>query len=367
MSQPDPAPLSPAEALAQAALLPTGATLLLLGPSDTGKTTWALDTARTLAAQGKAIAVLDCDLGQSEIGPPGTVGVALVRPETADRLRALRDLPPLALSFVGATSPLRHALEWCAAACQMARIAKKQRPDLLLVDTCGWVQGQGAAAAKRALADLLLPQAVFAFARGTETDSLLRGFAHATLPALSRITPAPEAIRKTPAARATRRMARFAKTLEAAQEVTVPWDQAAFQNTRLGLGEPVPHHVQQFIGQSLRARTLHAEISPQDGLLVVVHGETWDTHGLSLLETHFRTSRILVVPAQKWAGLYVGLLDSAGALLGIGLIARLDFGARTVTLLTPCRRAAAIRRICMGTLRLRPDGRERGDLRAGEI
>jgi len=363
----DPALILPPEALAQAGLLPSGATLLLLGGPDVGKTTWALQAVRALSAQGKTVAVLDCDLGQSEIGPPGTVGVALAQPQVQENLRTLRDLSPLALGFVGAASPARHSLEWCVAACQMARVAKKHRPDLLLVDTCGWVQGHGAVQAKRALADLLLPQAVFAFQRGSELDPLLRSFAHLAPPALSLITPAPEACRKTPAARATRRAARFVKALEDAQEVTVSWDQAAFRGTRLGLGAPVAHHLQQFISQSLRVPTLHAELSPGGGLLVVIHGERWDAQGLLGLESHFRTTKILVVPAQKWAGLYLGLVNAAGGLLGVGLLSRLDFSARTVTILTPCRRAAAIRQIWMGSLRLRPDGRERGETRPGEI
>ncbi len=364
---PGPDSLIPSQALAQALQMPSGATLLLLGAADTGKTTWAVEVVRAFSGQGKTVAVLDCDLGQSEIGPPGTVGVALAQPHAHESLRTLRELSPLALGFVGATSPARHALEWCVAACQMARVAKKQRPDLLLADTCGWVQGQGAAQAKRALADLLLPHSVFAFRRGTEIDPLLRSFAHLAPPALSLITPAEEARRKTSAARATRRTARFAKALQAAQEVTVSWDQAAFRGTRLGLGEMVAHHVQQFISQSLRAPTLHAELSPHAGLLVVVHGERWDVQGLPALEAHFRTAQILVVPAQKWAGLYLGLVNASGALLGVGLLSRLDFNARTITVLTACRRAAAIRQIWMGALRLHPDGRERGDLRPGEI
>lgn len=363
----DTALLSLSEALAQAQLLPPGATLLLLGAPDTGKTTWTLEAVRALTGQGKTVAILDCDLGQSEIGPPGTVGVALAQPPSHGSLRTLRDLEPLALSFVGATSPARHALEWCVGACRMARVAKKHRPDLLLVDTCGWVQGPGAVQAKHALADLLLPQAAFAFRRGSEIDPLLRSFAHLALPALSLVTPAPEAGRKTSAARATRRAARFVKALEEAQEVTVSWDQAAFRGTRLGLGEPVAYHLQQFISQSLRVPALHTELSPEGGLLVVVHGERWDAQGLAGLEIHFRTSQILVVPAQKYAGLYVGLVSAAGGLLGVGLLSRLDFSARTITILTPCRRAAAIRQVWMGAVRLRPDGRERGETRPGEI
>lgn len=363
----DTAPLSPSDALALAGQMPSGSALLLLGASDTGKTTWTLEAVRALTGQGKTVAVLDCDLGQSEIGPPGTVGVTLALPHPHASLRSLRDLAPLALGFVGATSPARHVLQWCAAATQMARAAWRLHPDLLLVDTCGWVQGPEAVDAKHALADLLRPHTVFAFRREGEIDPLLRVFAHLSPPDIHCVTPAAEAGRKTSAARATRRMARFAKAMEQAQEMTLPWEQFAFRGTRLGLGEAVPHHVQQFISQTLRARVLHAEQSASAGLLIVVHGEQWTRPGLPVLEHHFRTPHILVVPAQNYAGLYLGLVGGAGDLLGVGLLSRLDFGARTITLLTPCRRSAAVCQIWMGSLRLRPDGQERGSLRPGEV
>ncbi len=364
---PDTSPLTTADALAHMQTLPPGATLLLLGAPDTGKTTWAAAAVRALLESGKTVAVLDCDLGQSEIGPPGTVGAALAEPKGEAPPRALRDLSPLALYFVGATSPARHALDWCVGACQMARVAKKRRPDLLLVDTCGWTQGAAAVTAKRRLCELLLPHAVYAFTRGAELNPLLHAFAHLSAPTLHRIAPSPEVGRKTPAARSTRRAARFLSALDGAREITLPWDAVALLGTRLGSGDPLPRHIQQFIGTTLRLPTLHAETLPGGEVYAVVNGERWDASGLAALEGHFHTSAVTVVPAQRFAGLYVGLVSASGALLDIGLLARLDFDARTITLRTPCRRPAAIAQVWCGTLRLRPDGRERGDLRPGEI
>ena len=47
--------------------LPLGATVLVLGGKDTGKTTWILEAAQALTAQGKTVGLLDCDVGQSEL------------------------------------------------------------------------------------------------------------------------------------------------------------------------------------------------------------------------------------------------------------------------------------------------------------
>ena len=47
---------------------------MVVGASDTGKTTLTAYLAGALAARGETVAVVDADVGQSEIGPPTTVG-----------------------------------------------------------------------------------------------------------------------------------------------------------------------------------------------------------------------------------------------------------------------------------------------------
>ncbi len=353
------------DSVTRLAALPAGAVVLVLGATDTGKTTFVSQVVTALNAAGRTVAVVDCDLGQSEIGPPGTVGVALAQPGPPPR--SLRDLPLLASYFVGAVTPQRHALDVCVGACQMARLARKRRPDLVLVDTCGWVQGGAARQFKRRLAELLLPQAVIALARADELDALLAAFGHLVLPELWRVPVAPEAKRKTPPARAMRRVARFAVALEGARELTLPWDQVAFVGTGLGLGPPVPHHLQHFLSQSLHLPVLHAEQSPGGGVYVVVNGERWDQSGLAAVESQFRTASLTVAPAQKFAGLLLGLVSAQNVLLDIALLGRLDFSRRTITVRTPCRRPHAVAQIWFGSLRLSPDGREKGETRPGEI
>src|SRR5882724_8235066 len=63
--------------------LPAGGVALLVGATDRGKTTFAAMAAAILAGELSKVAVVDADIGQSEIGPPGTVGMAAARPDAA--------------------------------------------------------------------------------------------------------------------------------------------------------------------------------------------------------------------------------------------------------------------------------------------
>jgi len=358
-------PQAPADLLPRLLALPRGASVLLLGGTDSGKTTWTRDAVLALSGAGRSVAVVDCDLGQSEVGPPATVGAGWAAPGTD--CRALRDLPVLAAYFVGAVSPARHPLDVCVGAVQMARVAKKRRPDLVLIDTDGMIGGASARAFKRRLAELLLPSAVIALARGDEMNPLLTAFARMDAPEVWRVPVHPEAGRKTTAARTTRRAARFLAALADAQTLTFSLDEVALQGTWLGTGEPLPHHLALFLSQSLGRPALHAERTPGGGLYVVLNGEGWDSAGLAAVESHFQTRAVSVTAAQKFARLLVGLVSSGGALLGLGLIERIDFGRRTLSVLTPCRKPAAVAQVWLGALRLRPDGREIGEVRPGEV
>ena len=361
---PTPPPLPLAELLPRLQALPRGATVLLLGGMDTGKTYGARQVVTAFSQAGASVAVLDCDLGQSEIGPPGTVGAGWAEPGRA--YGSLRDLAPLSSYFVGAITPARHSLDVCVGAVQMARVAKKRRPDLVLVDTDGMISGMAGRIYKRRLAELLLPSVVLAFARGGELAPILTAFRRLTAPEVWPVAVAEAAQRKTPAARATRRSARFLTALEGAQAITLSLDDIALQGTPFGVGVALPHHLQQFLGETLRRPVLHAEQSGS-GLYVVVNGERWDLSGMAAIESQFRTQSVTIVAAQKFARLLVGLVSSSGALLGIGLIERIEFARRTLTILTPCRRPAAIAQIWLGGLRLRPDGREIGEVKPGEV
>lgn len=346
--------------------LPPGSRVLLVGATDTGKTTFARQAVAALSAAGRSVGLVDADLGQSELGPPGTIGAVFVPPGAAGETRSLRDLPLAAGYFIGATSPARHLLETSAGLHRVTETLRSRSPDLVLIDTGGLIPGRIGAILTRQFAELTQPQAIVAFQRGSESEPALAAFAHLKIPLIWRVSPGPEVGRKPPAMRQTRRAARFAAALEGASEITLSWDDIALLGTRLGSGTPLAYHQAQFAAQSLRLPVLHAE-QGHEGLYLVVNGERWDMAGLGTIEGHFRVRDVLVVPAKKFARLLVGLVSADGALLDIGLIARIDFAKRTLTLLTPCRRPAAIAQVWCGILRLRPDGRELGENRPGEL
>src|SRR2546421_1903918 len=139
---------------------------LILGTSDTGKTSLTARWAGARAARGERVAVVDADVGQSEIGPPTTVGLGHV----AGAVARLGDAEVIALEFVGDTSPVRYIRETADATGRLVRRALDAGFERVLVDTGDLVEGPLGLALKRAKGRAADPDLVLILQRREEGE-----------------------------------------------------------------------------------------------------------------------------------------------------------------------------------------------------
>ena len=142
---------------------------LILGASDTGKTTLAASLAKH-AASSRPVAIVDADIGQSHIGPPATVGWAI-----ADSCKGLSQLSAKGLSFVGDVTPTGHLLQLTAAIAQCVQQAS-EAAGLIIIDTPGFIHGPAAAALWWTVQRILKPASMLAVQRSNELKDILVGF-----------------------------------------------------------------------------------------------------------------------------------------------------------------------------------------------
>src|SRR5436190_3323022 len=171
---------------------------LILGTSDTGKTSLTARLAAALAARGERVAVVDADVGQSEIGPPTTVGLGHV----AGAVARLGDAEVIALEFVGDTSPVRYIRETADATGRLVRRALDAGFERVLVDTGGLVEGPLGLALKRAKIRAVDPDLVLVLQRRDESEPIARALeSGGARPRVVRLAPSSAVVRRT----ATRR------------------------------------------------------------------------------------------------------------------------------------------------------------------
>lgn len=176
-------------------------TVFLLGASDCGKTTLA----RWISTQIEGLAYIDGDPGQSVLGPPGTLGLAL--PDGSIRLR-----------FAGAFSPSHALLATLAGLRRLLDAAAAEGQEVVLVDSCGYIWGDGGVEFQRRSIEVLRPDRIVAIGRQPEIGRILAPF-----PAIPvhRIPPAPAVRRRSQGERRRYRAGRFARYLEEAEEIVV--------------------------------------------------------------------------------------------------------------------------------------------------
>ncbi|WP_069808218.1 Clp1/GlmU family protein [Vulcanisaeta thermophila] len=112
---------------------------LVIGGVDSGKTTLVTYLLNKYVTRGLGVCVVDADVGQSSIGPPGVVGLSCIGLPTP----SLDLLHMTAGYFVGCTSPSQCIGRFLSGVSVMVREALASRPALVLVDMPGWVDAGG--------------------------------------------------------------------------------------------------------------------------------------------------------------------------------------------------------------------------------
>ncbi|MEX2148455.1 MAG: Clp1/GlmU family protein [Candidatus Rokuibacteriota bacterium] len=190
---------------------------VVVGESEAGKTSLTTWLAGALAAGGDRVAVVDADLGQSEIGPPTTVGLGIVR-RPLDRLA---EAECLALEFVGATSAARCLRETARATARLVDRARALGFDRILVDTSGLVAGEVGRALKRLKIDAVRPDVLVLVQRAGECEQIARAYDGAGTPVVVRVAALASPVRRTPTVRRLHRERALAAALAGAADVDV--------------------------------------------------------------------------------------------------------------------------------------------------
>lgn len=189
--------------------------VFLLGASDVGKSTLARWLAGRLAAGGRT-GLIDGDVGQSSLGLPTTLNLALLSPGG--------DPLPAARFFVGSTSPRGHMLPVLVGLHRLAEAARRLGCASLVVDTDGLVlPAAGGGALKEWEMELLRPEAVVAIQREGELEHLLAPLRRRPELRLHLLAPAPGVRPRSPEERSRRRRELFRAYFAGAATLAFPY------------------------------------------------------------------------------------------------------------------------------------------------
>jgi polynucleotide 5'-hydroxyl-kinase GRC3/NOL9 len=343
-------------------LAETGGKTLLVGATDAGKTTFCTLLVNAVLQRGERVAVVDADIGQSEIGPPGCVSLGVPDAPVA----SLSQIPAARIAFVGAISPHYHLLEHVVAVRQICDYAQAERSFLMLVDTTGMVRGAAARRLKQSKISLLQPDHIVAIQRKSECEPLLLPLRFTDSARIFRL-PIASVIQKKPSIlRMQRRAARFALYFQHAEIRRFNFDDVAMTGTWLNSGAPLPPPQRKTLIGLLGVHVFYAEMSDRH-LGVVTNAVPANQDYFGLIQEQFRQQTMTLTPSSKLRHLLIGLADHNGRTIGLGTLESLDFQTRQIGIRTPLRAASAVKVLQFGFIRVKADGTEAGTNLPGEV
>jgi polynucleotide 5'-hydroxyl-kinase GRC3/NOL9 len=142
---------------------------MVMGKTDSGKTSFCTHLINKLVSAKQKVAIIDGDLGQSDIGPPCTVAYAFI----TKPLTELYELKAENAFFVGATSPSEALSKTIEGLALMKAEILDRTVDFVVVNTDGWVEGEEAVKYKAQLAEKLKPDMVLCIQQKNELEPLL--------------------------------------------------------------------------------------------------------------------------------------------------------------------------------------------------
>ncbi len=199
-------------------------TILVVGASDVGKTTFAQYLYRKLRATSPHVAFLDGDPGQSSLGPPTTMTLALdIQGEDPfipkNQVRRF---------FVGATSPVGHMLPVVVGASKLVQAAYEAGAHKIVYDTSGLVDpARGGGCLKLSIINLLRPAVLFAIQETNELEFLLGPLRRSQRVHMVDLRPSPAASPRNPSTRKAFRAKKISQYFKTAHETTVNFSAVA--------------------------------------------------------------------------------------------------------------------------------------------
>ena len=198
-------------------------TVLAIGGSDVGKSSFCRYLAEALARQSEVV-LIDADIGQANIGPPGTISLARVSVPVD-----FAATTPAAYFFVGSTNPMGRLLPLVIGT---ANLAHEASAAFIVINTTGLIHETGRVL-KNYKIEAVRPDVIVALERRNELAPIRAANRHAHI---IRLTPSRAARSKDDYEKIEARARAYARHFAKASRVELPLDALAFQRTLLFTG-----------------------------------------------------------------------------------------------------------------------------------
>jgi len=327
--------------------------VVVVGETDSGKTTFSTFVLNTALSKGLSVALIDADVGQNDVGWPGTLALAY----PSKPVSWLGELEPSAIYFVGSNTPMGCEDAVILGVTKLLRKASSK--DLVLINTDGWVADRRALLYKARLVESTEPDALVVMEGTGASEALARVFENTKIRVVRAPTP-PAAKGKE---RELRKMRRELSYLDLLGKATVK--QVKLKDIRLWGAYTFNGRHDPKLSAALTV-LMGFEVYVEDCGNAVVLVASDEQACRKLQDAKEQLAKLLnkevyVSCLSGVKGVIVGLVDERLEHVGVGVLEGIDVKEGVVKLRTPFE-VEGVRALILGRLKISEGGveRERG-------
>lgn len=325
-------------------------TVVVIGGVDSGKTSFCTFLANGALRKKWKTCIIDADLGQSDVGPPSTIGFNYITEPVKD----LFEIKAEDAYFVGLTSPSGAVNKVIEGLTKLKSKVMTANVDFLIINTDGWIDGEDAAQYKIRLAEKFSPSVVVGIRQGDELTPIL--------PALKEtkvlVIDSPQLVqRRNREKRKILRELSYKKYLKQAKVQSFALSWVKVEDSLLGAGSLLsPGHMEK-IRNLVGTKPIYSEETLTTIFIVLRKNQSVTEEQVKEIEESFG-KKVKVIREGEEEGLLVGLQDERGKFLGIGILCGVDYKRRFLKVYTPINENVST--IRFGQIKLDENGREIG-------
>ena len=345
-----PVPSSWENAAKEVLSLKKPVTVMVMGGVDSGKTSFCTFLANEALRKKWKTSIIDADLGQSDVGPPSTIGFNFI----SEPVKDLFEIKAENAYFVGLTSPSGAVNKVIEGLTELKSRVMEADVDFLIINTDGWVDGEDAAKYKIQLTKTVFPSVVVGIRQEDELNPILTALKETKILAID----SPQLVqRRNREKRKILRELSYKKYLKQAKVQSFALNWVKVEGSLLGAGSPLtPEHMEK-IRNLLGTNPIYSEETLTTIFIVLRKNQSVTEEQIKEIEENFR-KRAKVIREGEEEGLLVGLQDERGRFLGIGILCGVDYKRRVMKVYTPVREKVST--IRFGQIKLDENGREIG-------
>lgn len=326
--------------------------VLVLGASDVGKSTFCRFLIDYACAASMNAALVDADVGQSQIGPPTTIGLKHFTATIENEIVYLpfggygnkHNLPNHKLEsdsapsndniekninttdnlyFVGSLSPNRNLLPMLTGTRLMVDSALNAGSDFIVVDTTGFVHNGAAEMLKQQKIELIRPNHVVCIGRSKALERIVGCFGNVNWLTIHYLQPHRLVRMKSSEARKRNRLTKFKQYFSDSQPHEVSFEQIRGGRIPFFNGRIANHKELDILSGLTETEIDYAEWGHRS--LCLIGRRKLSNHATNSLRNYLSLTTVSAETITYFEKRLVGMVNEEGVTCGIGIIENVDF------------------------------------------